>query len=62
MNHFWLPLKGKRQGGEWIPELERLIKLEKESDKTKVLHMLFNSLPRLDWSIINSIPYKMVYI
>ncbi len=57
MNHFWLPLKGKRQG-EWIPELERLIKLEKESDKTKVLHMLFNSLPRLDWSIINSIPYK----
>ncbi|MFY9295915.1 MAG: DUF6884 domain-containing protein, partial [Caldicoprobacterales bacterium] len=54
MNHYWLPLKGKRQG-EWIPELERLIKLEKESDKTKVLRMLFNSLPRLDWSIINSI-------
>ena len=38
MNHFWLPLKGKRQG-EWIPELERLIGLEKESDKTRVLHI-----------------------
>lgn len=27
----WLPLKGKRQG-EWILELERLIKLEKETE------------------------------
>jgi hypothetical protein len=44
--HFWLPLKGKRQG-EWIPELERLITLERESDKVIVLHMLFNGLPRL---------------
>jgi hypothetical protein len=55
--HFWLPLKGKRQG-EWIPELERLITLERESDKVIVLHMLFNGLPRLDWTMINRIPYQ----
>ena len=57
MNHFWLPLKSKRQG-EWIPELKRLIRLESESDKTIVLHMLFNGLPRLDWTMINRIPYQ----
>jgi len=55
--HFWLPLKGKRQG-EWIPELERLITLERESDKVDVLHMLFNGLPRLDWTMIDEIPYQ----
>ena len=55
--HFWLPLKCKRQE-EWIPELERLVKLESESDKAIVLHMLFNGLPRLDWTMINHIPYK----
>ncbi|HHW03014.1 MAG TPA: hypothetical protein GXX35_09410 [Thermoanaerobacterales bacterium] len=55
--HFWLPLKGKRQG-ERIPELERLIALERESDKVIVLHMLFNGLQRLDWTMINRIPYK----
>jgi len=55
--HFWLPLKGKRQG-EWIPELERLVRLESESDKAIVLHMLFNGLPRLDWTMINRIPYQ----
>ena len=55
--HFWLPLKGKRQG-EWIPELERLITLERESDKVIVLHMLFNGLPRLDWTMIDRLPYQ----
>lgn len=55
--HFWLPLKGKRQG-EWIPELERLVRLERESDKAIVLHMLFNGLPRLDWTMINQISYQ----
>ncbi|NLE04575.1 MAG: hypothetical protein GX638_07220 [Crenarchaeota archaeon] len=54
--HYWLPLKGKRQG-EWIPELKKLIKLEDESDKVMVLHILFNDLPQLDWTMINSIPY-----
>lgn len=57
LHHFWLPLKCKHQG-EWIPELERLIKLENESYKTMVLHMLFNGLPRMDWTMINSIPYQ----
>ena len=55
--HFWLPLKDKRQG-EWIPELERLITLERESDKVIVLHMLFNGLPRLDWTMIDRLPYQ----
>jgi hypothetical protein len=55
--HYWLPLKGKRQG-EWIPELERLIRLERETDKATVLHMLFNGLQRLDWTMINQIPYQ----
>lgn len=57
LTHYWLPLKGKRQG-EWIPELKRLIELERQSNKAKALHMLFNSLPRLDWTMINQIPYQ----
>ncbi|OIQ10643.1 hypothetical protein MTCOM_05780 [Moorella thermoacetica] len=57
LSHFWLPLKGKRQG-EWIPELDKLIKLEKETDKVLVLHMLFNTLPRLDWTMIDQLPYQ----
>ena len=55
--HLWLPLKGKSLG-EWIPELKRLIRLESESDKAVVLHMLFDGLPRMDWTMINQIPYK----
>lgn len=57
LSYFWLPLKGKKLG-EWVPELERLIKLEKETDKVDVLHMLFNSLPRLDWTMIDRILYQ----
>ncbi|MDK2986613.1 MAG: hypothetical protein PWQ96_2257 [Clostridia bacterium] len=57
LSKFWLPLKGKALG-EWIPELERLIHLEKETDKVDVLHMLFNGLPRLDWTMIDEIPYQ----
>jgi hypothetical protein len=57
ITHFWLPLKGKKQG-EWIPELERLIMVESETDKTIALHMLFNGMPRLNWTMIDRIPYK----
>lgn len=57
LHHFWLPLVGKTQG-QWIPELRRLIELEREPDRSKALHMLFNGLPRLDWTMINDIPYK----
>ena len=57
LNHFWLPLKGKVLG-EWIPELERLIHLEKSTDAVDVLHMIFNGLPRLDWTMIHRIPYR----
>ncbi len=53
----WVPLKGKRQG-EWIPELKRLIMLEKECDHVTGLHMLFNGLPRLDWESLTEIPYR----
>lgn len=56
LSHFWLPLKGKSLR-EWAPELERLINIEKETDKVMVLHMLFNSLPRLDWTKIDQISY-----
>lgn len=57
LNKFWLSLKGKAIG-EWIPELERLIQLEKVTDKADILHMLFNRLPRLDWTMIDRLPYK----
>ncbi len=57
LTHFWLPLKGKRQG-EWISELRRLIELEEESNYGKALHMLFNGLPRLNWETIGWVPYK----
>lgn len=51
------PLKGKALG-EWIPELKRLINLEKKTDNANVLHILFNGLPRLDWTMINQLPYR----
>lgn len=57
LRKYWLPLKGKKQG-EWIPELKKLIHLEKETDKVNVLHMLFNGLPRFDWTMIDEISYK----
>jgi len=57
LNYFWIPLKGKKLV-EWIPELQRLIALEEEQDKAVVLRMLFNSLLRLDWTLIDQIPYQ----
>ncbi|WP_162467053.1 hypothetical protein [Caldicellulosiruptor kronotskyensis] len=36
LSYFWIPLKGKELG-EWIPELERLIKLEKETKAAEEL-------------------------
>jgi hypothetical protein len=39
LSKFWLLLKGKALG-EWIPELERLIHLEKETDKVRPSHAL----------------------
>ncbi len=56
LKNYWLPLKGKALG-EWIPELNRLVQLEQEKDPCKVLHMLFNGLPRLDWTRIGELPY-----
>ena len=55
--HVELPLRGRRQG-ERIPELRRLIRLEMESNNTLALHMLFNDLPRFDWTMIDQIPYR----
>lgn len=57
ISHYWQPLKGKSIG-YWIPELQRLIALEEEKDAVRVIHGLFNSLPRLDWKVINRIPYE----
>jgi len=57
ISHYWQPLKGKSIG-YWIPELQRLIALEEEKDAVKAIHGLFNSLPRLDWKVINRIPYE----
>lgn len=57
IKRFWLPLRGKGLF-EWAPELERLLKLERSRDPVEVLHLLFNGLPRLDWSMINNIPYN----
>jgi len=57
LNCFWLSLKGKKIGGQ-KQELERLIELEKEENKAKVLHMLFNGLPRIEWTMIDRIPYQ----
>lgn len=53
----WVPLKGKSLF-EWIPELKKLIELEDEKDLCKALHILLNKLPRLDWTMINNIPFK----
>ena len=57
IKRFWLPLRGKRLF-DWARELERLLKLERSSDPTEVLHLLFTGLPRLDWTKIKSIPYS----
>jgi len=55
--HVELPLGHMRQG-ERTPELRRLIRLEMESNNAMVLHMLFNALPRFDWTMIDQIPYQ----
>lgn len=57
LKKYWLPLKGKALG-EWIPELKRLLEIEKVSDKADLLHMLFNDLPRLNWEMIDQVPYQ----
>lgn len=55
--HVEIPLEHMRQG-ERTPELRRLIRLEMESNNTLALHMLFNGLPRFDWTMIDQIPYR----
>ena len=55
--HVELPLEHMPQG-ERTPELRRLIRLEMESNNTLALHMLFNGLPRFDWTMIDQIPYR----
>lgn len=57
LKSYWLPLKG-RALGEWIPELDRLIQSENMPVSADALHKLFNGLPRLDWTMINNIPYQ----
>jgi len=57
LTHYWLPLKGKKLT-QWLSELNELIEIEHETDYSLVLHHLFNKLPRLDWTMINSLPYK----
>lgn len=57
LKHYWLPLKGKTLL-QWIPALHALIDIESSKIKTDILHRLFNSLPRLDWTMINSLPYE----
>jgi hypothetical protein len=55
LKQYWQPLKGKALG-EWIPELKKLIDIESDSVTANVLHRLFNGMPRLDWSMIDSLP------
>ncbi|WAA08973.1 DUF6884 domain-containing protein [Fervidibacillus albus] len=57
LSKFWIPFKGKRKE-QWVQELEKMIKLEQESDQAIVLHMIFNEIPRLDWTMIKQIPYQ----
>ncbi|MEN6383460.1 MAG: DUF6884 domain-containing protein [Rectinema sp.] len=57
LGHVKLPLGGVRQGGQ-IPELRRLVMNEMESNNAMVLHILFNDLPRFDWTMIDQIPYR----
>lgn len=57
LSKHWFPLKGKALG-ECIPELENLISLEKTHDTAEALHILSNSLPRFDWTMIDKIPYR----
>lgn len=57
LNKVWLPLKGKALG-EWIPELNNLIELESKKDLCLALHMFFNALPRMDWTMIKNVQYK----
>lgn len=57
LKKYSLPLKGK-QLGEWVPELERLIKLETKKSITDTLHILFNKMSRLNWTDISHIPYN----
>lgn len=53
---YWLPLHGLLQG-ERLEALNRLIDLEKEQDHCKGLHLLFNSIPRMDHQNIQVIPF-----
>ena len=57
LRNYWRPLKHHRLA-EWIPRLRNLIEIEKDSDKAKVLHMLFNDAVRLDWTMIGKVPFK----
>jgi hypothetical protein len=53
---YWLPLHGLRQG-ERLKTLNRLLALEQEQDYCKELHLLFNSIPRMDYRMIQDIPF-----
>ena len=57
LRHCWRPLKNHSQG-QWISRLRGLIETEKESDKTKVLHRIFNDVPHLDWTMIDEVPFN----
>lgn len=57
LKHYWLPLKGKTLL-QWVPALHALIDMESSKSKIDTLHRLFNCLPRLDWTMINSLQYE----
>ena len=57
ITNYWLPLEGKRQG-ERQPALQRLIALERETNLCKAVHIFFNMMPRMEYQMIDNIPFN----
>lgn len=56
MKNYWLPLKGIRQG-ERIPALRNLLAFENETNLCMAVHELFNKMPRMNYKMIDKIPF-----
>jgi hypothetical protein len=57
IKNYWLPLRGKRQG-ERRPMLRNLLDLEYETNLCMAVHKFFNQLPRMNFNMINEIPFN----
>ena len=57
IKNYWLPLKGMRQG-ERIPVLRNLLAFENGTNLCMAVHELFNKMPRMNYKMIDEIPFN----